>query len=233
MKSKFLPLVVASFLIFTSQSMAQLSKVAVGGGLNFTNYMGNLSQGNLGLNIRVSYDIFEKGTASAGFIYGFPLKSSYTAEANSLSSQNSSSYIDVPAEMAINFKTFYVNFNYFFVKDNESPFGVYALLGAGLTVASFKTTYGPYDHSKYSIPGSSDDEPAEMGFIINGGAGLQAKVGPAVIFGEGLFGLPATSVNGDAVENNIPFSVGANLGVKFHLGGSSNSSKKGKSKKRK
>ena len=177
MNLRFVPVFVVLLTMLVSKSNAQLSRLAAGGGLNYTNYLGYYSAGNTGINLRVTYDVFAKGTASVGFLYGFPMKTTDFATANSTNSSNTRSTIEVPVEDVMAFKTFYGNFNYFFLKENTSPFGMYATLGAGLTIASYESTYGTYDKINYSIPGSSETSGSEMGFIIQGGAGAQAKFG--------------------------------------------------------
>lgn len=244
MKTSRLFFTLVAFLLFLKTPLE--AQIGIGAGYNYTKYLGDFGQGNSGLNFRLSYNRSEKGTINGGFIYGLPLKFNYQITATASSNQtdpffNDEDAIEVDAAEKISFKTFYLNYNYFFLKDNEEPFGMYGIFGAGLVAVSSETEIiGKYDKSKYNLAYEPEKE-SYFGFMIHLGLGTQFNFGPLSVFGEGLIGIPANRVNNQEVENVIPFNAGVNVGTKYTFGsggGSSvkskgNSKSKSKSKKKK
>ncbi|HEX8545420.1 MAG TPA: outer membrane beta-barrel protein, partial [Cytophagaceae bacterium] len=210
-----------AFALFIFLFLAKIpsnAQFGIGLGYNYTKYLGDFGEGNSGLNIRASYNLSEKGTINGGFVYGLPLKYNTTMTAYSSSSMTSPSYVEVEGEQQLSFKTFYLNYSRFFVKDNEEPFSVYGLVGAAVIVANFESKVkGSYDKTLYNLSGQGESE-SFTGFMIHAGIGAQFNFGPMSVFTEGILGIPANKVGNADVEITVPFNAGINLGTKYTFG---------------
>lgn len=193
-------------------------RLGVGAGFAFNRYFGGLGANAYAATLRISYDVSEENSVFGGFSYGFPLTQTFTSSATALSSTTSPYSVDVPVNFSVNFYELFLMYSRYFVGENEDDFSIYGSFGASLAIAATGTTYGAYDATKYSMRTSESADETYFGFTLNGALGAQFKVGPGFVYGDARIAFPANTVNGAAIENPIPASVGTNVGYKFMFG---------------
>lgn len=201
-----------------NQTFAQfdVEGLSFGAGLGTNSYTQGIG-GSLAFNLRGHYILNEKAAFTLGYNTQLPIKNTYDYTANAYSSATNPSSIDVKGEESISFHNISADLHYYLVSDIEESFGLYGLLGLGLTFASTETEFENYDKANYGFGTTTYGEPQTYtGFIINAGIGANFMVSDQVaIFGEGRIGLPANKQDEKLIVNPIPFSYGLVAGVRF------------------
>lgn len=96
---------------------------------------------------------------------------------------------------------------YTFGKEYEDDVAPYFLLGAGLNFWSYGTKFDTEpDPSVYDVPDMTSE--TYFGFSINAGFGADFMLGDNILGVEGKLMIPATQVNGAAIEVQIPAAYG-------------------------
>jgi opacity protein-like surface antigen len=210
---------VGLFSINTANAQFETENLSFGAGLGYTGYS-NLG-GGLTLNARGNYSISEKLAVAIGYTFMLPVSEKYTSTANAFSSATSPGSVSVDIESSALFQNISADAHYYFVRDIEESFGLYGIVGVGLTFVSISNEVGSYDKSNYGFGTTTAFEDiSETGFIIDLGLGTNINVSDNMaIFGEAKIGLPAgndyNSRTGATITNPIPFCYGLAAGVRF------------------
>jgi hypothetical protein len=212
MKLKYLIIAIPLFLL-SFNSEAQLSKVGIGGGINLVNYFGDFEAVNPGINLRLSYDIIHYGTINIGYVMGLPYSNGLRLSATAAGDAAVPGSVIVDARKSIVFNTFYMNYSFFMVNNNEHFFGFYSFGGMNFTAVKVDYTFSSqYDHSVYHLDRQNS---LKASFGINAGLGIQHRIKFITVFLEAYGGVPINKISGVYVEDDIPLSIGGNLGIKF------------------
>ncbi len=201
-----------------NQTFAQfdIENLSFGAGIGTNSYAQGIG-GSLAFNLRGHYMVSEKVAFTLGYNTQIPIKNTYEYTANAYSSTTNPSSIDVNGEESISFHNIAADLHYYFVSDMEESFGLYGLVGLGLTFAGTETEFENYDKANYGFGTTTYGEAQTYtGFIINAGIGANFMISDQVsIFGEGRIGLPANKQDDQLIVNPIPFSYGLLAGVRF------------------
>lgn len=209
-------LVIGVLVSTLSVSKAQL---ALGADLSYNQYFGAGVGGIMGIGAIGDYGIKEgKYSIRGSFNYLFPKSYSGSVDANALSSATSPQYISVSYTDKLHIMSFNADFKKYFGEGEFKEGGFYGGLGAGLTFASTAITYGSYDHNEYTVNDDGSTQSYTQ-WMIRGVIGYEKTFDFGGIFGEAVLNVPATHVNGNAVEINIPASVTVQVGYKYLFGG--------------
>ncbi len=211
MKIRITFLLMLSITTFTSFAQFDVANFSVGAAGNYTRYLGDFQKSATGVKLEVGYGLSEKLGYTIGFIKGFPIKSASNVTISDGNNQSS-----VSSDIETKFTTIMIGARYTFL-DEDAKFRFYVPLSLGYVTAKYS------EKIKSAIPAgytATDQlEPGkETGFTINVGFGVSYKLGAPVIFADAGVGLPANNVNGDIVENYIPFHFGVNVGVRIGFG---------------
>jgi hypothetical protein len=205
--------------VITSTVFKGHAQLAVGGDLSYNQYFAGVG-GLMGLGVLGDYGIRD-GKYSVRGSYNYILSKDYkgTTEATSLNSWTTPQYINVNYTSKLKVMNLNVDFKKYFGDGEFSEGGFYGALGAGLTFASVATTYGSYDKTNYTVSDGGSQGESYSQWMIRGAIGYEKVFDWGGIFGEALLSVPATHVNGSAVEINIPASASLVVGYKFLFGG--------------
>ena len=184
----------------------------------------NIYFGGTGLKMMGLAVVGEYGTENLVyrglFYYSFPKSQSFTTTANAYSSITNPSSIQVTGKIKISLMTIAIDAKKIFGGKDYDEGGFYGCLGAGLSIASEKTTMDSFDKTNYNAHASEDKQSFSQ-FLIRGALGYDARLDFGVIFGEALLSVPANSYNsrdGYAGEVSIPASFGIHAGIRIPLG---------------
>lgn len=192
------------------------SDFSLGAQLNFNMYSGAFKMLGLGITGEYGTDVLAyRGSVN----YFFPKKYETSYYGNAYSSATTPQYITVNGNYSIGIIHLAADGKKIFGKRRDySDGGVYGFAGAGLTLASVKSTIDPYDSGLYDIGSSGGNETISQ-FNIRAGLGFDGRLDFGALFAEVLLILPANSVNGVAVDINIPTAIGATAGIRIPIGG--------------
>lgn len=204
-----------SFLGLMFLSFSVTSQIYLGGQLNYNRYLGGTGIGFLGFGINGEKPI-EDNAVRISLNIGLPHKQETSFPLNY--SIGGSYAKDVNGEIKYGFININADFKFFLGDGDSETGGIYAFGGAGLSVATINYTIDPYDESMYTTMFTYD---RELYFqpLIRAGAGYELELDFGNLFFEAYGNIPANSVNGAAVDINLPFSFGANAGIKIPIGG--------------
>lgn len=173
---------------------------------------------SLSYNIRGNYIIDEKNAFVLGYNSQLPVTNTYTDNARASSSATIPGSVNVEVEQKVSFHNVSLDYHRYLIGDLEESFGLYGLLGVGLSFAKLTETYGNYDKTLYNY---SELEPELFsGPMINLGLGANVVISDKMaLFGEGRIGIPSgneyNSRGNSSISNPIPFNAGLLVGLRF------------------
>src|SRR5574343_289055 len=224
MKKHFIKGILALGLFTSSiqfnRANAQLiekENLSFGAGVGYTAHSTGIG-GTLAFNVRAHYLIDEKNAVVISYNTQLPPTLNYTATASARSSSTTPSTTSVDVEQKISFHNISLDYHRYFVGDLEESFGLYGLLGAGLTFATVSETYSTYDKSKYDLSEAASE--TLSGFMIDLGLGTNFSLNDQVaIFGEAKIAIPSgndyNSRGNGSATNPIPCNYNVSVGVRF------------------
>ncbi|MGZ4056828.1 MAG: hypothetical protein ACXVPU_04520 [Bacteroidia bacterium] len=148
------------------------------------------------------------------YLHGTQNSSDY---ATAYSSTTDPQQVDITVATKISGVGFRVGFRRYMIKDiSEDGFKLYFHACAGILAFKGSSTSSGYDPALYST--AFEPTSTALGFTIGGGFGAEYSIQSKVnIFLEGDLNIPANNVNGQDVEVEIPISLQAVVGVRFHF----------------
>jgi hypothetical protein len=192
----------------------------MGAQLFYNIYMGGSGLKMFGLGLVGEYGT--ENLAYRGAInYSFPKVEKFDVTANAYSSITVPSSITVTGKWKIGIISISADAKKIFGGNDYEDGGFYGALGAGLSIASIKTTLDSYDSANYDAYTTEGKETFSQ-LLIRGAIGYDARLDFGALYGEALLTLPANSYNsrdGYAGDVSIPGSIGIQAGIRIPLGG--------------
>lgn len=194
-------------------SITANAQINVGIGGTYTNYGGEIKKATPGLQLRGAYNIDEKKAVSLGFSYGLPIKQTFSED------EFTSGYKLTTSFMSLN-----VLGIYHLIGTYEDNFSLYFPIGGSYVMGKNKFETEGEPDPDFSI--EADDEKFS-GLTLNGGVGVQFKIGSPFVFAEAGFAFPTGSANsntrdGVSSESSNPITGHTilTLGIRLPFGSS-------------
>ena len=207
-------LILAGIALLGSNAQAQ---IGIGGQVVYNNYagyglsnfgvgvVGNKAADRFDYKLSLNYFITSKIDRTFDLYYDDPMN--WTGESYGGTVNGTENYSGFGL---------WFDMNYFFTGDAEDG-GFYGLVGLGLNFMNIGYDIEPYDESKYYTRYDYTKSDKLWQPIIRAGLGYELELDFGNIFVQAQGNLPATSVNGAAIDISLPFSFGGVVGVKVPL----------------
>ncbi|MDX1445913.1 hypothetical protein [Lishizhenia sp.] len=199
--------VAALLLLGTSQSFGQ---IYLGGQTNYTNYAG-YGLSFIGLGVHGDY-VSDRLTYRATLNFGFPRTYERSYYLNSSSSQFPDSEVNGTEKYGV--YNLWLDANYFFTGDGEDG-GFYGKAGLGFSFLRVANNLEEYNENMYYT--NLDERENYFQPILRFGLGYDIELDFGNVFVEGYGNLPANTMNGVAIDVQLPFSFAAAAGVRIPL----------------
>lgn len=226
MKRPILKWALAAVLCFGAaqfnQSFAQFDKenLGIAAGLGYTGHAAGLG-GSISYSLRVHYIQSEENTFYVSYNSQLPISLESDISAQALSSATIPSSVNAKLKQEVSFHNLALDFNRYFVGDVEESFGMYGILGAGLTLGTLTTSTSGYDKSQYTT-GIQEESESVSGFMMNLGLGGNFSLSDKVaLFTEARIGIPLgnsyNSRGNSTITNPVPFNYSVGAGIRYNL----------------
>lgn len=159
----------------------------------------------------------ERSAFYGDFSYYLPGTQTNSGYANAHSSLVTPSQVDIVINTKISGAGLRFGYRKYLINDiTDDGFKLYFQVGAGLLLFKGSSSSTGYDATTY-YP-QYEPESTAVGFTIGGGFGGEYRISEKLsCFGEANINIPANTVNGQAVEVEIPVSAQIVIGARFHF----------------
>ncbi|SFT89356.1 hypothetical protein SAMN05216474_2992 [Lishizhenia tianjinensis] len=206
---KLLKLIAVATLLLAGKSQS-FGQIYLGGQANYTNYAGyDLSF--IGVGFNGDY-VSDRITYRATFNLGLPRSYDRTYHLNSNDWTMPDSEVEGVEKYSV--LNLWLDVNYFFTGDGEDG-GFYGKGGLGFSFLRVANNLGDYNENMYHT--NFEDRENYLQPILRFGLGYDLELDFGNVFFEGYGNLPANTVNGVAIDVQLPFSFAAAAGVRIPL----------------
>lgn len=213
-------IVVASFFVQSASAQFDIEELSLGAGLGYTGYADQIG-GSLSVNIRGNYEFSERSSLVIGFNTQLPVKKTYESRGLALSNMTTPYSVPVNVEQSIQFYNIGVAYNFYFVRDIEESFGMYAIVGGSISIANRELSTSAYNKGMYDA-GVTEGSESFSGIMLDLGVGTNIIATDLVhIFGEAKIGYPSgneyNSRGNSVIVNPLPLNYSLSVGARFNL----------------
>ncbi len=222
--------ILISTSLFLSCLMLQAQNFSVGAKTSYMQLFNSGGIKNLGLGVQVDYSGMGEKTAMVfSFNNYFSYKDQKSTYGYLIGEQVGQTSIDIPYHNKIAFHKLSIGGKRMFVGNTSSTFKLYAIVEAGLLLASTKTKLDDHSPKYYTVLDQSND--LLHSYTVNIGLGTGLKFSGIELFLDTRVNIPRDDSE-QLIKNEIQTSLSIDAGVKFDLGGSSVSRSSKSSKKK-
>jgi hypothetical protein len=212
-----------TFYAHNASAQFEIDQLSFGAGLGYTSHAQDIG-GSVSFNLRGNYELDEKSSVVVGYNTQLPCSKDFEATATAKDPTTTTpTTVPVTLTQKIMFNNISLDYHRYFVEDIEESFGLYGLVGAGLSFAKRDLSVSEYDENLYNFnTGEIPMTENFTGFMINLGLGSNININDMLgVFIEAKIAIPAgneyNSRGYESITNPIPFNYCIQAGARYNL----------------